>query len=80
MPRQDLDWTRLGRELRESADDAHAGATPDVRLAYDFLLANPECFLDSEDAEWPADMPPAPPIELIAAYHAQGVTPPQSWD
>jgi hypothetical protein len=71
MPRLDLDWTRLGRELRQSADDAHDGATPDVRIAYDFLLDNPECFTsgDVEDAEWPADMPQEPHIELIAAYY-----------
>lgn len=67
-----LDWTKLGRALRASADDAHDGKTPDVTIAYSFLLENPECFIldeNGEDQEWPADMPQEPPIELIAAYY-----------
>jgi hypothetical protein len=60
-----MDWTKLGRELRQFADDAHDGSTPSVDIAYEFLLNNPECF---GCEEWPADMPAEPPIELIAAY------------
>ena len=43
-----LNWTKLGRELRQSAMDAHNGELPDVRLAYAFLLDNPECFIDAD--------------------------------
>ncbi len=32
-----LDWTKLGRALRASADDAHDGKTPDVTIAYSFF-------------------------------------------
>ncbi len=64
------DWTKLGSALRASALDAHDGELPNVRIAYMFLLDNPECFTD--DDEWPADMPQEPNIELIAAYY--GVT------
>ena len=63
-----LNWTRLGRDLRASADDAHEGETPDVRLAYQFLLENPECFIDED--QWPEGMPAEPNIELIAAYYS----------
>ena len=67
-----MDWAKLGRALRESADDAHDGRTPDITIAYSFLLENPECFVldeNGEDQEWPADMPQVPPMELIAAYY-----------
>ncbi len=73
-----IDWTALGLELRQLALDAHDGELPDVAIAYRFLLANPECFGQSEwpDSavneciyEWPADMPQEPNIELIAAYY-----------
>jgi hypothetical protein len=67
-----MDWAKLGRALRESADDAHDGRTPDITIAYSFLLENPECFVldeNCEDQEWPADMPQVPPMELIAAYY-----------
>ena len=67
-----MDWAKLGRALRESADDAHDGSTPDITIAYSFLLENPECFVldeNGEDQEWPADMPQVPPMELIAAYY-----------
>lgn len=63
----ELDWTKLGKELRDSADDAQEGDTPSIEIAYSFLLDNPECFSDSD--EWPADMPQKPNIELIAAYY-----------
>jgi hypothetical protein len=46
--------------------------TPDITIAYSFLLENPECFVldeNCEDQEWPADMPQVPPMELIAAYY-----------
>jgi hypothetical protein len=52
--------------------DAHGGELPDVSAAYQFLLDNPECFLDDDgddiDREWPVDMPVEPPAELVAAY------------
>lgn len=63
----DINWTDLGRELRQSARDAHGSDIPFVDFAYDFLLANPECFIDGD--EWPADMPSEANIELIAAYY-----------
>lgn len=62
-----INWTSLGRDLRQSARDAHGDEIPSVHFAYDFLLANPECFIDDE--EWPAEMPSEPGIELIAAYY-----------
>jgi hypothetical protein len=61
-----MDWTQLGRLLRQSALDAHDGELPTVYTAYSFLLDNPECFYGEE---WPADMPAEPNIELIAAYY-----------
>lgn len=80
MTQTTLNWTELGRELRQSAMDAHDGELPDVGRAYAFLLDNPECFSQSEWPatainecvyEWPADMPSEPNIELIAAYYAR---------
>lgn len=69
-----LNWTDLGKALRESADDAHEGNAPDVHMAYHFLLANPECFIDGD--QWPPDMPTEPNVELIAAYcRATALTP-----
>ncbi len=59
-----MDWTKLGHALRESADDAHDGATPHVDIAYSFLCDNPECFEVNPDT-----LPAEPPIELIAAYY-----------
>ena len=41
-----MNWTKLGRDLRITAIDAHEGTLPTVGLAYQFLLANPECFID----------------------------------
>jgi len=71
-----LNWAALGKDLRNSADCSiqPAGQTPPVRLAYQFLLDNPECFLigpDLDSLEWPADMPQEPNIELIAAYYGR---------
>ena len=60
-----INWSDIGKELRTGADDAHEGVTPDIRIAYSFLLDNPECF---GFEEWPEDMPQRPNIELIAAY------------
>jgi hypothetical protein len=65
-----MDWTKLGQDLRHSADAAHNGKTPNVLLAYQFLLENPECFSDSD--EWPEFMPVDPNIEFIAAYYCAG--------
>jgi hypothetical protein len=63
-----LNWSALGAELRGAAIDAMgADHLPSVETAYDFLLANPECF---GREEWPAGMPDAPGIALIAAYYA----------
>ena len=63
----ELNWTKLGRELRTAAIDALGQAEkPGVHFAYSFLVENPECF-GQED--WPADMPVEPNIELIAAYY-----------
>lgn len=70
MTVEQLDWTELGKTLRDSADDAHNGNAPEIGVAWLFLLENPECFTDSE--EWPEDMPAEPPIELIAAYYHVG--------
>jgi hypothetical protein len=64
-----LDWTRLGRDLRTSADDAHEGVTPHVTVAYAFLLDNPGCFLADADDEWPEEMPSEPPFDLMAGYY-----------
>lgn len=63
-----IDWIELGKAARISADDAHEGDTPDVRIAYSFVLDNPECFTDSD--EWfPRTMPAEPNIEFIAGYY-----------
>jgi hypothetical protein len=65
-----LNWTVLGRELREAAEDAHRPEQPPpVDFAYTFLLENPACFGYNE---WPEDMPDDPNIELIAAYYGVG--------
>lgn len=63
-----LNWTQLGRELRQAADDAHGGHehAPNIDIAYLFLLENPECF---GYEEWPSDMPQQANIELIYAYY-----------
>ncbi len=63
-----LNWLKLGTDLRASALDAHDGNLPPIDIAYSFLLDNPGCFGDDE--EWPADMPQEPNIELIAAYYS----------
>ncbi len=63
-----LDWTRLGREVRQSSLDAHGELVP-VAMAYSFILDNPECFLDGGTDEWPEPMPFEPPQEFIAAYY-----------
>ncbi len=70
-PTNEWDWAELGRLLRQSADDAHEGATPSVEIAYSFLLSNAELF---GFAEWPADMPQEPNCELIAGYQGAGPT------
>jgi hypothetical protein len=62
-----LDWTALGTALRGSAMDAHDGELPNVSIAYQFLLDNPECFTDGDS--WPDDMPNEALVELIAAYY-----------
>jgi hypothetical protein len=62
-----LNWTKIGEALRESALDAHQGGLPPLQDAYSFLLENPACFIGVE--EWPADMPAEPPVELMAAYY-----------
>lgn len=67
MTLNEIDWTKLGQALRESALDAHNGELPNVEVAYGFLVDNPECF-KGDDADWPVDMPVEPNIELIAAY------------
>jgi hypothetical protein len=65
----DLNWTSLGKQLRQSATDAHGpDLVPPISVAYAFLLENPECFIFDGD-EWPPDMPADPNIELIAAYY-----------
>lgn len=66
----DLDWTALGKELRQNSLDAHREVV-DVNFAYGFLLCNPDCFL-GDDASWPKGMPQEPNIELIAAYYDDG--------
>ena len=63
------DWSALGIELRQSALDAHEGVLPAASIAYDFLLANPECF--GRGDRWPEDMPARPPPELAAAYYKE---------
>jgi hypothetical protein len=63
-----LNWSELGRALRESAMNAMDGELLPVDVSYMFLLDNPECFIDSD--EWPADMPAEPNIELIWAYYS----------
>ncbi len=62
----ELDFEKLGTELRQSADDAHDMETPPVHFAWDFLIENPECFGWDE---WPADMPQAPPEAAIDGYY-----------
>lgn len=68
MAQSELDWTELGRELRQNANDAWGKDVPDARDAYGFLLANPWCF---GFEEWPEDMPHEANIELIAAYYGE---------
>lgn len=68
----ELDWAKLGTELRQAALDAHDGDLPQVEIAYSFLLDNPECFANSAGVpveEWPAAMPQEPNIILITAYY-----------
>lgn len=60
-----LDWAKLGKALRESADDAHENDTPSLDLSYSFLIDNPECF---GYEEWPADMPATAPEAMCIAY------------
>lgn len=69
VPRQALNFFFGLEEVRAKVDEIQAddGETPPVELAYQFLLDNPECFLDGD--EWPADMPHKPNIELIAGYY-----------
>ncbi len=55
MMKGQLNWTKLGKALRVSAKDAHDRNLPDVRIAYSFMLDNPECFIDQD--VWPDDMP-----------------------
>ena len=44
-----MNWTKIGTELRQCATDAHGTANlPSVLFAYEFLLANPECFIDQD--------------------------------
>ena len=61
-----IDWTYFGMAARHAALDAHGYLVP-AADAYQFLLDNPECFLDGDD-EWPA-MPVEPPDEFVAAYY-----------
>jgi hypothetical protein len=58
-------WWKLGKELRESAMDAHDGDVPAVGIAYGFLLDNPECF---GFEEWPENMPQSAPESLTWTY------------
>ena len=71
MTLKEIDWPKLGQALRESAMDTHDGELPSVDIAYSFLLDNPECFadLESDDDEWPENMPTEPPFDLISAYY-----------
>lgn len=39
-----LNWSKIGTALRESALEAHDGGLPPLKLAYEFLLDNPEIF------------------------------------
>ena len=64
-----FDWERMGKDLRQSAMDAHDGQLPRIDIAYSFLLDNPECFIDAD--VWPVDMPAEPPIELVYAYYSR---------
>lgn len=67
MTMKQLDWTKLGRELRQNSMDAH-GEVVDVEFAYGFLLCNSDCFL-GDDESWPKGMPQTPNAELTAAYY-----------
>ena len=75
IPLADIDWSQLGSDLRMSATDAHDGQTPEVNIAYSFMLDNPECFLGDSSAFslewvfWPKDMPTEPPAALVATYY-----------
>lgn len=64
----DLNWSSLGKQLRQCAIDAHGPKLIPVALSYRFLLDNPECFV-FEGEEWPEFMPVDAPVELIAAYY-----------
>jgi hypothetical protein len=61
----ELDWAKLGRELRAGADEAHENDTPSLDIAWDFLLENPECFGYDQ---WPSNMPKYAPEALQRAY------------
>lgn len=62
---RDLDWYKLGRETRVSADDAHEGDTPGLEIAWDFFRDNPECYGFDQ---WPADFPEQAPAAWIDGY------------
>ena len=69
MTTSELNWTKLGHELRVAALDAHEGELPIVDEAYKFLLSNPECF---GYEEWPANIPAwltVDHIQVIGAYY-----------
>jgi hypothetical protein len=65
-----FDWAKLGRELRQNAEDVHAGMgfIPSASFAYQFLLDNPECF---GCEEWPEDMPSEAPEALVTAFYSE---------
>ncbi len=65
----ELDWRKLGRDLRKQTDEAHNGMTVRCEMAYSFMLNNAECFLEAVYDEWPAGMPEQPPVELVLAYY-----------
>ena len=68
MNASDINFAELGKALRASSKDAHEDIDfPPVAIAYEFLLENPDCFIDGD--EWPADMPQEPPATLVAAYY-----------
>ena len=67
MP-SNLNWSKIGTALRESALEAHEGGLPPLKIAYEFLLEQDDWCVDGEWLDT-ADLPEEPPAELMAAYY-----------
>jgi hypothetical protein len=59
-----LDFTALGRAVRQNALDAHE-ELPNVSIGYSFMCDSRDCF----DLDWDLKLPADPPAEFVAAYY-----------